>query len=661
MKRRCRVCHTEYEGPERFCSLDGGPIVVDEASVDDPLIGRTIDGRYFVRTLRGRGGMGVVYEAEHIGLDRQVAIKFVSHAEADGDTRARFRQEARAASKVAHPHVVQVMDVGADADADYIVMELVQGRDLQAVLAGGAMDVDRVIAITRQVLDGLQAIHDAGIIHRDIKPANVLLLDGPTDVVKITDFGIAKSVRDGGAQLDTGTGRVIGTPQFMAPEHLMGRAIDHRADLYSVGTMMFLMITGSLPFHGTSITKLADFADVPAPNLAGARSGLSPGLVAAVATALEKDPRDRFADARAFRAALSDLAPSPAVEGRSSSPAALATTRPSVPTPRNRASPELASTVVSRAGEPPAPSSRNRPSWRVAGILSVVAIVVTLVGIVRVASSPAEPAEPRSSAPSQVALAPDASLDARAPDPPEDRLASLIADAEAAVISGQTAKAIAAYQDAIAAGGEIALEAKVAELYDGLGAHRDARDHYERYVTLGPPGELRDRVAARLAVLAPRPSVTVKPNPFHLGAKKAVVPAVPGPGERRCECLAYEAESQVLVCQVRRKDPECWCRLDSGQYLCSVVDEVKPDGSRQCATRWMYPASPGATCDGFKETVPSVGTINCTYCGARDGGQFGNIFFGNQGDTCRGYSLPTGKPLTGQMVRCKTEDEWNRR
>src|ERR1700733_7149054 len=220
-KRRCAVCHATYAGGERFCSLDGGAIVEEAAT--DPLIGQTIDGRYFVRRWLGRGGMGTVYEADHVGLDKRVAIKFLSHDDADRDASARFRREARAASRVIHEHVVQIFDVGSDAGRDYIVMEFLDGRDLRQQLAGaGPLDPMRAIAIARQMLYGLHAIHEAGIIHRDIKPANVLLTTRD-DVVKIMDFGISKSIHV--AETLTGTGKVIGTPQYMAPEQLADAAI----------------------------------------------------------------------------------------------------------------------------------------------------------------------------------------------------------------------------------------------------------------------------------------------------------------------------------------------------------------------------------------------------------------------------------------------------
>src|SRR5688572_8162081 len=141
----------------------------------DPYIGRTLDKRYRVDRLIGRGGMGAVYEAHHIGLDKRIAIKFLLGGGSDADMRARFQREARAASKVEHDHVVHLYDVGTDdSGVDFIAMEYLEGRDLKQVLDEGALPASRALHIARQILDGIAAIHDAGVVHRDIKPANIL-------------------------------------------------------------------------------------------------------------------------------------------------------------------------------------------------------------------------------------------------------------------------------------------------------------------------------------------------------------------------------------------------------------------------------------------------------------------------------------------------------
>ena len=303
VKRRCAVCHASYTQGESFCPRDGGAVVSDDPT--DEFVGKTLDGRYLISRLLGRGGMGKVYAADHIGLGKQVAVKLISDADVDRDARARFRQEARAASKIAHEHVVQIFDVGVDGDRDYLVMEYVDGRDLDSVLGEGPMSAARAIAIARQILHGLHACHAAGVIHRDIKPSNIRLTNS-ADFVKIMDFGIAKSVRAAVAPTDPGTGRVIGTPQFMAPEQILDGEIDSRTDIYAVGATLYAMLAGKPPFASTSFTQRVDALATPPPAIDEVRAGLPPSLVQAIARAMERDPGARFPDALAFADALGE-------------------------------------------------------------------------------------------------------------------------------------------------------------------------------------------------------------------------------------------------------------------------------------------------------------------------------------------------------------------
>ena len=268
----------------------------------DALIGHTLDGRYRITRFIGRGGMGDVYAAEHVGLGRTVAIKFL--ALTAGAELERFRREARAASRVTHEHVVQVIDVGvASPGRDYIVMEYVEGIDLQKVIDAGALDLSRALAITRQILNGLHAIHVAGIIHRDIKPANIVLtrVDG-TEHVKLLDFGIAKTL-DERTPL-TAANEVIGTPLYTAPERYLGQC-DHRADIYSVGLVLYAMLAGAPPFMAPTMQRIVamHLADAPAP-LDLVRPGIPGSVIAAISRALAKAPADRFDDALAFACEL---------------------------------------------------------------------------------------------------------------------------------------------------------------------------------------------------------------------------------------------------------------------------------------------------------------------------------------------------------------------
>ncbi len=288
---------------------------------DDPLIGKTIEGRYVLQRRIGRGGMGVVYEAEHAALDRRVAVKLIAAQQGSEGFLTRFRREAKLASRITHEHLVHIYDVGIDLDtgADFIVMEYVEGKDLGKELEAGPMGFARVISIGKQLLHALHAIHESEIVHRDIKPTNVMLTtrSGERDFVKLMDFGIARAVGD--ASL-TVTGHVMGTPSYMSPEQLRGQEVDRRSDLYAVGITLFAMIAGRLPFDGNTALLAGQHVFQPPPSLAKLRPGTPPALVAAVERALAKAPGDRFPDALAFAKALDGeppIAETPKVDPRS--------------------------------------------------------------------------------------------------------------------------------------------------------------------------------------------------------------------------------------------------------------------------------------------------------------------------------------------------------
>ncbi len=242
------------------------------------LIGSLLDGRYLVKRLIGEGGMGLVYEAEHVDIGRRVAVKvlhaaFTRHAEVV----SRFRSEARAATRIGHPHIVDVFDSGTTVDgAVYFVMEFLSGKDLgELVRLEKTLAVRRTITLAREICQALAAAHKAGIIHRDMKPENVFLVDrdGQTDFVKVLDFGIAKTVEgitDRVGRLTT-PGMAMGTPEYMAPEQAAGHQADPRVDVYAVGAIMYEMLTGRPPHEGATIievlTKKATEAPVPIENL----------------------------------------------------------------------------------------------------------------------------------------------------------------------------------------------------------------------------------------------------------------------------------------------------------------------------------------------------------------------------------------------------------
>jgi eukaryotic-like serine/threonine-protein kinase len=308
---RCSVCGTTYASGERFCPLDGGAVVA-AAGADDPLVGKTIGGRYFIRRQLARGGMGAVYEAEHVGLDKRVAVKFIlDRFGEDREALHRFHREARTASRIGHANIIDITDIGETEDGKpFLAMEYLEGSDLDQVLrATGRMEPSRAVHIVAQVLRGLAAAHGQGIIHRDMKPANVFLTErgGVTDFVKIMDFGISKVVaaRDARVRL-TETGVAMGTPIYMAPEQAEARQdLDHRIDVYAVGVMLYEMLSGEPPFNASSYLILVQqHVSSPVPPLGERCPDLPAQLVRAVHKALEKKPERRFADALEFAAAL---------------------------------------------------------------------------------------------------------------------------------------------------------------------------------------------------------------------------------------------------------------------------------------------------------------------------------------------------------------------
>jgi serine/threonine protein kinase len=267
------------EQPKR--QLDSKPNTVSLSPQREPtapktegIIGSYIDGRYLIMRLIGEGGMGLVYEAVHVEIQRRVAVK-VLHAmyTRQNEVLARFRSEARAATRIGHPHIIDVFDSGTTVDgAVYFVMEFLEGRDLMQVIeAEGPLSPGRAISIARQICQALVAAHKAGILHRDLKPENVFLIhrDGNPDFVKVLDFGIAKTMEgltDRVGRL-TNPGVAMGTPEYMAPEQAAGQQLDARADVYAVGAILYEMMCGKPPHEGTNVievlTRKATVAPTP--------------------------------------------------------------------------------------------------------------------------------------------------------------------------------------------------------------------------------------------------------------------------------------------------------------------------------------------------------------------------------------------------------------
>jgi eukaryotic-like serine/threonine-protein kinase len=277
--------------------------------------GRTLGGRYQLIQPIARGGMAEVWEGHDEVLSRPVAVKVLrAHLAEDGVFLERFRREAVTAARLAHPGVVSTFDTGVDHGTAYIVMELVRGCTLRQLLSEhGPLEPWLAVAITRQIADALAYAHQAGLVHRDIKPANVLLTDDEWGGLraKVTDFGIAKAGSGLGGDL-TRTGIVLGTPKYLSPEQIRGREPDARADLYSLGVVLYEMLTGVPPFVGPTdmATALAHLND-RVPRISSRTRPVPPALERLVIDLLAKDPQHRVPSAAALRQRLDacNLAP----------------------------------------------------------------------------------------------------------------------------------------------------------------------------------------------------------------------------------------------------------------------------------------------------------------------------------------------------------------
>ncbi len=286
-----------------FCTEDG-TTVADVAG--DPLLGQVV-GNYRVASVLGRGGMGIVYKAVHPGIGSRVAIKLLNKECSDNPALVeRFFAEARAVNVIRHEALVNVIDLAQLPDGrPYIMMEYLDGTPLSGYFAKyGALPLGTLAKLLLQVLEGLGAAHQKGIIHRDLKPDNLYVTSGAR--VKILDFGIAKLRPDmASSTAETRAGSVIGTPQYMSPEQAVGQPVDQRADLYSVGVILFEGSTGQRPFPATTLYELLKaHVELMPPAPSSLRPDIPRQLENVLLHALQKDPGYRYQTAQDFHAAL---------------------------------------------------------------------------------------------------------------------------------------------------------------------------------------------------------------------------------------------------------------------------------------------------------------------------------------------------------------------
>jgi serine/threonine-protein kinase len=346
-------------------------------------------GKYTVVRVIGEGGMGRVYEATDPVIGRRVAIKVISLGTDTPEARARFFREAQAAGGLSHANIITIHDIGGDAgESPYIVMEFLEGSDLSHQLAGAAMPIEKKIQIAVDICEGLAHAHERGIIHRDIKPANVFIT--PQGHAKIVDFGLAR----GEASDITHTGAILGTPNYMAPEQIRGEAIDHRADIFAVGVVLYELFSGRKPFAGDSVAStIYKVLQTEPPLVHTVDSALPPALSNVIQRSIAKDKTQRYPTVRELQDALVALC-----MGRRTGPIDL--TAFTIPM------------KVARGGGD-APATRKIPWVAIAGGAAAV-LVVALVSIAIIGRRPgAEPAAqvanaaPPASAPAQRGSAPE--------------------------------------------------------------------------------------------------------------------------------------------------------------------------------------------------------------------------------------------------------------
>jgi serine/threonine-protein kinase len=295
----CPACNARYEGGQ-FCAKDGTPLVQDASAPRTDFVGQVLADRYRIVRLLGEGGMGQVFEAQHVNINKRFAIKLLRpEIVSNHEAVQRFRQEAWSASSIGHDNIIEIDDFATLPNgAVYLAMEFLAGQSLsERMKAGPPLEVADALDVFVQVCRGLSAAHEKGIIHRDMKPENVFLSQkhGRT-LVKILDFGIAKVSGAEGSHSLTRTGAIFGTPHYMSPEQALGKPLDLRTDIYSVGVILYEVFTGRVPFEAESFMGILTkhITAVPARPSEIAPT-VSAEIEAIILRAMAKDPAERYA------------------------------------------------------------------------------------------------------------------------------------------------------------------------------------------------------------------------------------------------------------------------------------------------------------------------------------------------------------------------------
>ena len=394
--KKCPKCGVEYPDATTLCPADGIALEKDP----DSLIGTTLAGKYRIDERLNEGGMGTVYRGTHVLMDKTVAIKVLRPVlAADEKIVARFSREARAASRISHPNALSVTDFGEDESGHvFLVMEFLSGRTLKQLIRDeGPLQLPRVVDITRQIGDALNAAHTQGVVHRDLKSDNIMLLDTlGGDYAKVLDFGIAK-INEPDGEVDTNLtapNLVIGTPQYMSPEQCaQDSEIDARSDIYSLGVILYEMLVGHVPFSGDSPTMvMMKHLQDPVPSVLEERSDLPPLVGRVVARAMAKVPDNRYQNVAELVEDLSiasgmsltrtptTVAPAIPVVNDDPDEVTMVRVREEAPQPQPQSVRRAPVTVPVGSTMPPPPASSGFNPLKVL-IPSAVAVIVIFAGI----------------------------------------------------------------------------------------------------------------------------------------------------------------------------------------------------------------------------------------------------------------------------------------
>ena len=557
--------HDPTEDPPR---VSGDVLTTNGEAPDlaEELTGKVIGGRYRVADVLGRGGMGVVYRALHLELDQEVAIKVLPTSYArDAETLKRFEREAKTASRVRHPNVVTVFDLGRlDTGEPYLVMELLTGKDLAQVMADrGTLPLKEVVEIMTPVAAALDALHVEGVVHRDIKPSNIFFTKTKAmgEIVKLVDFGLAALHSVEGTERLTSVGHVVGTAVYMAPEAARGALSGPRGDTYALAVVAYEMLTGLAPFDGMPMAVLLDKLSGPAPRLSQISGNTyDESVEAAFALALQRDAERRPATASAFvdmlRTALREGAVMPRTGLRSRPPprdapspeaeAPRATQDEQVALPAPSRAPWIAVAAIqlvaamggawwawgsgsSRAPVAPMPTLAPTPHEQALVIAAPTEIepAPALEATQPEVATPAPHADHTHTArphadtappPTTAIVAPPTSVVLEPPPPPPpsppptaaasegsstDRSATLLRDAQTAMLHGQIANARDLYDEATQASPRApAAWCGLGLASERLGLAPEARRAYERYLEIAPDARDAPTVRDRLTRLS---------------------------------------------------------------------------------------------------------------------------------------------------------------